>query len=202
MSSQRKVEVTAKPFSLKSTDWFQKKIKGLNVNANRTSKQIINSKQSVNTFNIGNLYCFFYDPKTADQLPYYDSFPLILVLQKTHTGFIGLNLHYLPIELRVTFLRALAPFASTDKDRNIKKLRISYDILMNSKVNRFVKPCIKQYLFSQVNSNIVKIEANEFETAIWLPLQQFKKAKAPTVWNDTVRKMKNPDLDIPKKREE
>ena len=52
-------------------------------------------------FLIGALYFFVYDPKTKADLPYYDRFPLVLPLKREPDGFLGLNLHYLPIPLRI-----------------------------------------------------------------------------------------------------
>ena len=47
---------------------------------------------------------FFYDPKFKKTLPYYDTFPLVLPLETYNDGFLGINMHYLPIPLRVNLL--------------------------------------------------------------------------------------------------
>ena len=70
----------------------------------------------------GKLFCFYYDPKGKDDLPYYDRFPLILVLEKYNDGFLGLNLHYLPIRYRVAFLDKLLQYAKLDDENNIDRL--------------------------------------------------------------------------------
>ena len=55
----------------------------------------------------GFLYMFVYDPKTKAKLPYYDTFPLVFPFAKTPNGFLGLNMHYLPYQLRVLLLERL-----------------------------------------------------------------------------------------------
>ena len=47
----------------------------------------------------GRMYSFLYDPKWKNQLPYYDTFPLIFVVENEKDSFLGLNLHYLAPEL-------------------------------------------------------------------------------------------------------
>ena len=44
---------------------------------------------------------YFYDPKTKQQMKYYDRFPLIMCVQMYNNG-LGLNFHYLPPMLRAT----------------------------------------------------------------------------------------------------
>jgi hypothetical protein len=55
----------------------------------------------------GQMLMYFYDPKGKDELPYYDKFPLTVVVDKAPGGFYGLNLHYLPPILRAKLLDAL-----------------------------------------------------------------------------------------------
>ena len=50
---------------------------------------------------------YFYDPKTKDTLPYYDRFPLTIMVGPAPKGFYGLNLHYLPLDIRARFLDSL-----------------------------------------------------------------------------------------------
>ena len=138
-----------------------------------------------NHFVKGGLYCFYYDPKLKAELPYYDKFPLVLVLEKYSDGFLGLNLHYLPIKYRVALMDKLMDFAITRGD-DILKMRVTYDILAQTTRFREFQPCIKKYLYTNLKSKILTIQPNEWEVASLLPLQQFKKARAQTVWKDSV----------------
>jgi hypothetical protein len=138
----------------------------------------------------GRLYQFFYDPKGKADMPYYDRFPLVLILEKYDDGFLGLNLHYLPIKYRVVFLDKLLNYAILDDEDNPARLRITYDILTASRRFREFRPCIKRYLFSQIRSKILTIEPQEWEVAIFLPTQLFKGAKPQKVWQESVNEIR------------
>ena len=64
----------------------------------------LKSKPVTRTGPQGNMYMFFYDPKYKETLPYYDGFPLIIMLGPAKGGFMGLNLHYLPPAVRARLL--------------------------------------------------------------------------------------------------
>ena len=140
---------------------------------------------------LGGLYFFYYDPKTKDELPYYDKFPLVLMLERYPDGFLGLNLHYLPIKYRVAFLDKLLQFAMYNEEDEIKRLRVTYEILSASKRFREFRPCIKKYLYEQIKSKILTFQPKEWETAIFLPMHQFKKAKDREVWQESVEQIRN-----------
>ena len=57
---------------------------------------------------VGVLCHFIYDPKLKNSLPYYDKFPLCIPAdQKNGEGFLGWNLHYVPIDMRKVILGEL-----------------------------------------------------------------------------------------------
>jgi len=140
-------------------------------------------------FLIGGMYMFAYDPKTKADLPYYDRFPLVMPLKREADGFIGLNLHYLPIGYRIRFLKKLITLAQYDGE-DIRRIRMTYDILNATSRYREFKPCIKKYLLPQIESRIIKVESEEWDTAIFLPVHQFRKEKAPTVWQESVEEIR------------
>jgi hypothetical protein len=147
--------------------------------------------RNMNKFIIGNLYYFYYDPKGKDDLDYYDKFPLVLTLEKYTDGFLGLNLHYLPLQYRVAFLGKLMPYAVHGDEDGIKRLRISYDILSASKRFKAFRPCLKRYLNSHIRSKVLAVQPNEWDVATFLPVQQFKGATAKTVWQESVNEIRN-----------
>ena len=57
---------------------------------------------------------FFYDPKTK-QLPFYDTFPLVLPFELIRGDVYRLNFHYLPYGLRFKLLEQLQQFATNTK---------------------------------------------------------------------------------------
>ena len=141
-------------------------------------------------FLLGGLYFFYYNPKTKDELPYYDMFPLVMPIEKYSDGFLGLNLHYLPVPYRIRLMRKLLPLAMYDGD-DIRRIRITYDILDASRRYREFRPCIKKYLLSNIKSKIVKVESEEWDTALFIPVHQFKKAQPQTVWKESVEEIRN-----------
>ena len=136
------------------------------------------------------MYYFYYNPKNKTELPYYDKFPLILVLDITPDGFLGLNLHYLPLNYRLAFLDKLMDYAVLNDEDDPVRLRITYDILNASRSFREFKPCLKKYLYGHVQSKILAVLPNEWEIAVHLPIQQFKKATVEEVWQDSLQKIR------------
>jgi hypothetical protein len=145
-----------------------------------------------NRFVIGGLYYFYYNAKTANRLDYWDAFPLVIPLQRYNDGFLGLNLHYLPLRIRAGFMDKLLDRALINEDDDPVKIRISYDILDSTRRYKEFRPCLKHYLYNHIASKILTVYPNEWETAVFLPTHQFQKAKAAEVWKDSVNEIKHP----------
>ena len=67
---------------------------------------------------------FIYDPKLKDKLPYYDTFPLVLPVEQYKDGFLGINLHYLSIPMRMRLLDRLMDYSNNDKFDNHTEFRV------------------------------------------------------------------------------
>jgi len=187
--AQEKSAGELRTMSNESLKWLMAKI--ADVRGVRVAKSISNEKvRQVNKFILGGLYCFYYNPKGKTDLPYYDQFPMVLALERYNDGFLGLNFHYLPIKYRVVFLDKLMNFATMGDAGEIMRMRVTYDILTASKRLKLFKPCIKRYLSSHIQSKILTIQPNEWDIAALLPLQQFKGATAPEVWQDSVDELR------------
>ncbi len=174
------------PRTKESRDWFRRKALALrNVSRSALMKEepVTLSNRSV----VGSMYMFFYDPKHKDTLPYYDSFPLVIVIDKAKDGFLGLNLHYLPPILRAKFLDALLDITSNDKYDETTKFAMSYSLLKKSSKYKYFKPCIKHYLASNVRSRFAKVHAPEWEIAAFLPTADWQKAGKSTVYSNSRR---------------
>ena len=188
--TQQKSAAQIQSLSRESYQWFMKKIAEIR-NPSYIPRNIsAEDFRKNNRFILGGLYHFYYDPKGKADMPYYDRFPLVLALEKYNDGFLGLNLHYLPIKYRVAFLDKLLDFAILNDDNEIKRMRVTYDILNASRRFREFKPCIKQYLYSHCKSKILTIEPHEWDVAIFLPMQLFKGAKPQQVWQESVQEIK------------
>jgi len=152
-----------------SVQWFRNKIKEF---GEPSSTQLIRDGDRTIAPTFGLLNMFFYSPKLKDKLPYYDTFPLVLPIEQYGNGFLGINLHYLSIPMRIRLLDRLTDFAN---DKNFdENTRINADYRALKKVN-LIKPCLKRYLTGYVKSNFRKVEADEFIIATLLPVQRFKK---------------------------
>lgn len=176
------------PRTKESREWFRKKasnMRSINREALMKEDQI---KRSANRGIIGSMQMFFYDPKTKDKLPYYDAFPLIIVVGPAEGGFYGINLHYLPPILRAKMLDALMEVASS-KNSDDAKFNITYKRLQSIAKLRYYKPCFKHYLNSHVKSKFAEVPAPEWEIATFLPTADFEKASSRTVYRDSRRKM-------------
>jgi hypothetical protein len=130
---------------------------------------------------------YTYDPKLKRSLPYYDTFPLTIVVGPAKNGFYGINLHYLPPKVRAIFLDHLNDVASNQKFDNTTKFRITYNLLKATKNYKYFKPCFKHYLTKGVNSKIMKVSASEWNIAIFLQTATFRKASEGRVWTDSRR---------------
>lgn len=169
-----------------SIKWLTAKIADLR-NPSGIASTINNEAfRKINRFVTGGLYYFYYDPKTKKDMPYYDRFPLVLVLERYKDGFLGLNLHYLPVKYRIALLDKLMDYAILDGNNDIMRMRVSYDILNASKRYREFRPCLKKYLHGHIQSKILAVQPNEWDIAAYLPIQQFKKATVNEVWQDSL----------------
>jgi hypothetical protein len=122
---------------------------------------------------VGQMYLFKYDAKHKDELPYYDMFPLIFPFKKVKDGFLGLNFHYLPLPYRAILMDNLYPLMNNDKLDETSRLRLSYSILTKTTKLRYFKPCVKHYLNNNVKSRFIYIAPEEWNIALFLPLQKF-----------------------------
>ena len=107
---------TVKKEVKRSAKWFQDKIKGLKGELrNRFSRTNARTfyREAPNKFvpdklgrrmNLGDMFCYWYDPKHKMILPYYDMFPIIMLIGFEQETFLGLNFHYLRPKHRAMLL--------------------------------------------------------------------------------------------------
>ena len=166
----------------KSTQWYRDKIKEF---GKPGAMDLIRDGKRNNKPFFGRLNMFFYDPKLKAKLPYYDTFPLVLPLEPYSDGFLGINLHYLPMTLRLKLLDRLVDFSNNTKFDESTRLAVDYSKLKKLSI---IKPTLKRYLAGRVKTQFRRIDADEFTVAALLPVQRFKKASASEVYKDS-RKM-------------
>lgn len=180
------------PGSVEARDWFRDRASSVRtVNTKSLVEDKTKTYTTIRNADIGRMYMFFYDPKTKDTLPYYDRFPMIFVVNKIPGGFHGLNLHYLPPTYRARLMDALYSVEDNDNVRKSKKLQLSYDILKSASRFKYFKPCFKHYLNSHVVSRMLYVPAEEWDIALMLPTQRFRKAGTAAVWKDSRQIIRN-----------
>ena len=174
----------------RSAQWFQDKIKGLkgtlrnqfsSTNAPkfyREAETKVTPKVLKLRANLGDLYAYYYDPKHRQTLPYYDSFPLVMLIGYEQDTFLGLNFHYINPKLRAILL-----------DRVTAK--VGKGIINWKKISKIpqVEPCVKRYRYDHIMRKVIPIEQDEQEIAIFLPLERFRKASKSKVWADSRKRI-------------
>ena len=171
-----------------SIAWFRKKVADM-TRISRTKLLNDEAVKQVSTPLVGRMFMYFYDPKYKKTLPYYDRFPLIIMVKKAPGGFYGINLHYLPPVLRAKFFDKLLDYSNNNKYNKSTLFKMSYDLLnKTSKLSAF-KPCYKKYLTKHIKSRISEISATEWEIAIFLPTEQFVKKGKNSIWKDSRSKI-------------
>lgn len=168
-------------------EWFRERAKKVFMLSKSTflSQDRERLKTQVPTKAIGSMYMYFYDPKTKEDLPYYDRFPLVFVVEMYNDGFLGINLHYLPPQLRAQLMDALYDTVTNQRYDEKTRLRINYSKLKSISRMKMFQPCIKRYLYSHVKSKFMYIYPSEWDIALMLPTEQFRKSGKQTVWRDS-----------------
>jgi hypothetical protein len=170
-----------------SRAWFRDEVKGIRVK----SADVLRDRnlQRVSHPQAGRMYTYFYDPKHKATLPYYDRFPLIIMVGPAEKGFYGVNLHYLPIPLRAKLLDELLTITNNKKFDESTRFKISYNLLKNSSKLGAFKPCFKHYLIHKVESEIKFLSSDLWEIAAFLPTARFKGATSAKVHSDSRKKI-------------
>ena len=167
-------------------DWFREKVRQAGASAKMkavTPNQLLRRQPDDNIL-LGKMFFYKYDPKFAKKLPYWDMYPLVFPFERAPGGFYGLNLHYIPPRDRAVLMDNLNQYASNNKYDKTTRLELSYRLL--KRYGRAV-PCVKRYLGDRIVSQTVRIDADEWEVAIFLPVERFQKASKGTVWADSRR---------------
>ena len=172
----------------RSTKWFHDKIKGLkgevrNRFSSTNAAKFYRESEKINDavfkrrVSLGDLFCYYYNPKYRKTLPYYDMFPMIMLLKADKETFLGINFHYLRPKWRAVLL-----------DRVTAKIGGGLPKWNKLRQIRQIAPTIKRYRFDHIMRKVIPIEEDEQEIAIFLPTERFKKAGKTKVWSESERK--------------
>ena len=175
-------QVTAKAKA--AGNWFRSivnRTKGA-FSSETPQKILTRSEQLASKSVLGKLYCYSYDPKHKATLPWYDTFPLVFPIERYNDGFLGLNFHYLAPKDRAILMDQLKMYATNKKYDETTKLKLTYNMLKGFTKIKRAKPTIHRYLTSKIKSKFVLVNADEWEVALFLPVERFRKASKKEVW--------------------
>ena len=165
--------------------WFAKNVKKLGKLGPNVLKDDRLKKTKIRA---GDMVMYTYDPKLKKTLPYYDTFPLAIIVGKAPGGFHALNLHYLPPKVRAIFLDKLNDVTNNQKFDDSTKFKLTYKLLKATANYKYFAPCYKHYLTPNVTSNVMKVNSSEWNIAIFLQTAAFRKKSQRYVWGKSRRK--------------
>lgn len=164
--------------------WYRNEAEKVDVTPSKLMRE--NGSKVVRGYEVGSMMLFQYDPKFKRKLPYYDTFPLVFPIEPRDNGFLGLNMHYLPLRQRAMLMDALYTLRTDSRYDESTALKISYQILKRSARYKLFKPCVKHYLSSNIKSRRIKIDPVEWDMALFMPLQRFQKASSSQVYSKSM----------------
>ena len=163
----------------RSLSWYRRQVKSIaknytldllksdeNYDASATP-DFQDSNELRNEVRIGHLYLFEY--KATSKTPFHDTFPLVYVIDRQADHFIGANLHYINPKSRYSVI----------------------DNLINNDYLKVSPNSIHKYLSNNVSGYFLDLGKDEWDTAIFLPIENFiitkskKSYSKKRVWEDT-----------------
>lgn len=169
------------PYDLKQLQkqgmsWYQQQMRDIKKNRFNKYQFITGGRQdTVRRLEIGKMYFFEYVAKysgigsnkvpVSQQLPVFDRYPLVLPFSTAPNGFIGINLHYLPIKVRAWLLDQLMRTANVPAN----KLRINWQILNTIAKARIGEYAVHRYLLNHITSPFRLVRIEDYSNAIMLP---------------------------------
>lgn len=170
----------------KSLDWFRNYV-GRSFNKVGTGTMFRDRKLWKDHFQIGKLYFFEYDAKHKDTLPIWDRYPLVFPfsMYKAKDGMtivVGLNMHYLPPQLRMVAFKSLLSLRNESRYRKNTKLKMEWEVLKSMSGHKLFEHAVHAYRLDHLRSVLVEIPSQSWEMAIFLPTQRFQKGSSQTAW--------------------
>lgn len=189
---KRLAEETPSGLRRRSADamkWLTKRIRRLKISSDRFYTNTRQGTQKTARYLDGRMYCFFYRAKYEDILPYYDTFPCVLIIEMDYANktFLGLNLHYIPPRYRARLLDELFKYTNNQNYDETTRIRMTYKILNSVTRMKFFKPCLKRYRMDHVEGVAMEILPEYWDIVAMLPLAQFEKDTVTKVYADSLK---------------
>jgi hypothetical protein len=182
-----KVRTDPKYTQARSVDWFKKKISDLGGNSPSAKNDLIKTTKPIQTMRFipGSLFIFKYDPKYKESLPFYDTWPCSLIFSIEEDLVRGINFHYLPYAIRGKLFDKLNLIAAKYHNNQQQVMRLNWKLLSNVAKFPEVRPAVKSYLYSHLQSKLIKVPVEDWKTAILLPIESFAKKSLAYVSRDS-----------------
>ena len=170
----------------RSVQWYQRAIRtyARGVNTFQEAVQTDLGKEA-RQLEVGKMYMFTYDPKWKADLPYYGTVPLVIVTEPFPGGFSGINLHYLAPQLRANLLDKLLPVTDIN-DKSL--LKSAWSFVKNFSRFPEVRGSVKKYLAVNITGQLIEVDPQNWQAAIFLPVQNFVGASDREVYRETMEK--------------
>lgn len=154
------------------TEWINKKASDLA--SGHVQKTLLNSDRGAGRPVIGNLYFFKYDPKLKATLNMYDKYPMVFPIKLYNDGFLGVNMHYLPVGERKQFVKRVNEYKKTSDDDRVKVNMELFAMLEQSKrIYRMMPQAVKRYLLPHARSRFIRILPEEYDKAVQLKIDEW-----------------------------
>ena len=73
--------------SKESLTWFRDRVRNLKTGSRDLYTYSNMTKTSASSIGVGEMFTYFYNPKFAQTLPYYDTFPCTIIIEMNRSGF-------------------------------------------------------------------------------------------------------------------
>jgi hypothetical protein len=170
-------EKNIKTLTNESLLWYEREVKKHISNA--TLSQVRQYGRQRGTIQPGQLILYKYDPKTKEELPLYDTVPLVLVTSVNAKGWYGVAIHYLPPRIRTWLLSGLYEIQTrtdiTDRQRMQFSWGMARMVAQQVGATKRLQHAIKQYLAGYCVTKPMAIDPQFWDMVVFLPLARFKK---------------------------
>jgi hypothetical protein len=157
--------------------WFKSKADAEMSDVAKASKQFGANRKKLQKPQIGEMYLYKYWAKWDKTLPTWDQHPLCIPFEYTKNGFMGMNMHYLPVPQRYALMATLMQVATKAKGRQDERLIISHKIIKGLAKVSLYEPTVHRYLWSQLRSPFLYITPDEWRIALAMPVQKWKRGR-------------------------
>ncbi|QZI90530.1 hypothetical protein MYOV003v1_p0206 [Vibrio phage 207E48.1] len=186
----------AKRNTAQAHKWFMSRVsKDTNLKANRVHKELKENKvrNVMDKGLIGRMFLFQYDAKMKDELPVWDSNPLVFFFN-AHVGnginngekgvvyLHGINMHYLPPKLRLMLFTQLIKLRNDSALREKTRLKMSWQLLKKLGASHLAEHCVKTYRADHIRSQLAEVMPQDWIIVLSMQLATWHNGTKRTAW--------------------